>query len=805
VVAPTNAPVTAETDSPTGSPVVETKAPATKAPVTKAPVTKAPVTKAPVTEAPVTKAPMTLAPSTLAPVNATNAPTSAVSASPTVLNVTTTLAPTNATITASPSTVSPTLAPTNATTTSPTAAPLLNTTTVSVLVTKISLELTNVASTLSLMDLVQWKAITEGWFNEYYAGVTDSAATTTSTRRVLRHRSSSQQQRQRRALLNRNMVRDMDTTILNAMHNVTSNTTTTFLYDQQMNYVVVLPVNDTSMDPFVWSTELMAAIFADPVANADYHARLRSSESTIAFVNVASPIPIPIIASPPPTVPPAPTAPPPPPAPTVSAPTPPVAAAPTASVDKGDDGLSQGALGGIIGAAVVVLGIVGYVVYAATNGKPPVSTAASVTSAPLQSATGGGGGRGGAGSIMDTSILSAGSQSSLAMRKKLIFTPTAETISILSVNNPENAAPRRAVATSTAAATTPRILAKKDAYDDAAALAAGTTTAPTMDTVEPDDEPILDDSYEEKRCVENQIAVAQCSPRQNAHTCLIFVGVHFSVDTMTFDYSQVGQVPEITTAVASTAAAPASTAMASSSSSAMAPAIGVTAGVAAAATATAAMMAAASDQRSAERETSQSELSQDDGVGSKTGSKYADSDLPIEEDHFVIYAPAGKLGLVVDNPDDGAPVVHAIKEDSVLIDQVRVGDRLVGVDEIDVRSLSPVKVSKLISKRSTNPLRKLTLIRTKTDLDDDVTESQQSHSQMSESQTTGYNQQHRRNDSDDASSHIGSMSHLSGDDGNDSVDFHDDNSQVDAMSQTTGMDDEGPVVATAKKDPSGIY
>jgi hypothetical protein len=90
------------------------------------------------------------------------------------------------------------------------------------------------------------------------------------------------------------------------------------------------------------------------------------------------------------------------------------------------------------------------------------------------------------------------------------------------------------------------------------------------------------------------------------------------------------------------------------------------------------------------------------------------------EDQFVIYAPAGKLGLVVDNRDNGPPVIHSIKEDSVLIDQIQVGDRLVGVDEVDVRTLSPVRVSKLISKRSTNPLRKLTLTRRGKGRGDDI-------------------------------------------------------------------------------------
>jgi len=169
---------------------------------------------------------------------------------------------------------------------------------------------------------------------------------------------------------------------------------------------------------------------------------------------------------------------------------------------------------------------------------------------------------------------------------------------------------------------------------------------------------------------------------------------------------------------------------------------------------------------------------------------YSDSDIQIEEDQFVVYAPAGKLGLVVDNPDDGAPVVHAIKEDSVLADQVQVGDRLVGVDEVDVRALSPVKVSKLISKRSTNPLRKLTLTRAKKGGDEtsvgDTTASVPLEDKSQE-MTDGAS-------SAEQSSHVGSMSRLSGMDdpmdAEESVDFTDDgSSQVDAMSNTTGEDD----------------
>jgi C-terminal processing protease CtpA/Prc len=53
-----------------------------------------------------------------------------------------------------------------------------------------------------------------------------------------------------------------------------------------------------------------------------------------------------------------------------------------------------------------------------------------------------------------------------------------------------------------------------------------------------------------------------------------------------------------------------------------------------------------------------------------------------------------------------------IKEGSPLMDSmVEVGDHIVALDDIDVRNMLPVKVSKLINKRSKHPIRKLTLIR----------------------------------------------------------------------------------------------
>lgn len=82
------------------------------------------------------------------------------------------------------------------------------------------------------------------------------------------------------------------------------------------------------------------------------------------------------------------------------------------------------------------------------------------------------------------------------------------------------------------------------------------------------------------------------------------------------------------------------------------------------------------------------------------------------EEVIHIFAPPGKLGVVIDTPDDGAPVVHAVKDTSVIADRILVGDKLVAVDDEDVRSMTAIKVSKMISRKGANPSRKLTIVRT---------------------------------------------------------------------------------------------
>lgn len=96
-------------------------------------------------------------------------------------------------------------------------------------------------------------------------------------------------------------------------------------------------------------------------------------------------------------------------------------------------------------------------------------------------------------------------------------------------------------------------------------------------------------------------------------------------------------------------------------------------------------------------------------------SAFTDPALPqstIKEEMIDVYAPPGKLGVVIDTPDDGAPVVHAIKDSSVIADKLQVGDKLVAVDDEDVRMMTAIKVSKLISRKSANVTRKLSLVRT---------------------------------------------------------------------------------------------
>eukprot|EP00985_Skeletonema_marinoi_P008290 scaffold3716_cov129-Skeletonema_marinoi.AAC.1 len=83
-------------------------------------------------------------------------------------------------------------------------------------------------------------------------------------------------------------------------------------------------------------------------------------------------------------------------------------------------------------------------------------------------------------------------------------------------------------------------------------------------------------------------------------------------------------------------------------------------------------------------------------------------DKPTKRVRREVFAPAGKLGLIVDTSDDG-PIVHSINGDSPLVGQVFAGDYIVAVDGEDTSDWSAQNVTKLVARKS-GSARKLTLM-----------------------------------------------------------------------------------------------
>ncbi len=73
-----------------------------------------------------------------------------------------------------------------------------------------------------------------------------------------------------------------------------------------------------------------------------------------------------------------------------------------------------------------------------------------------------------------------------------------------------------------------------------------------------------------------------------------------------------------------------------------------------------------------------------------------------------VFAPAGKLGIIVDTSSDG-PIVHSIKADSPLVGKVFTGDYIIAVDDEDTSDWSAHYVTKLVARKS-GSVRKLTLM-----------------------------------------------------------------------------------------------
>jgi len=77
-----------------------------------------------------------------------------------------------------------------------------------------------------------------------------------------------------------------------------------------------------------------------------------------------------------------------------------------------------------------------------------------------------------------------------------------------------------------------------------------------------------------------------------------------------------------------------------------------------------------------------------------------------------VIVPPGKLGIVVETPPQGGcAYVCKIKDSCPVRDDVRLEDRIIAVDDEDVQTMNAVKLSKMLARRSSNAVRKITVLR----------------------------------------------------------------------------------------------
>jgi C-terminal processing protease CtpA/Prc len=83
----------------------------------------------------------------------------------------------------------------------------------------------------------------------------------------------------------------------------------------------------------------------------------------------------------------------------------------------------------------------------------------------------------------------------------------------------------------------------------------------------------------------------------------------------------------------------------------------------------------------------------------------------LSEEKFEVDAPSGTLGLVLEANDEGIPQVNGIRDNSVLVQHVRLGDCLLALDGQDVTGMLTSNVSQLIASKQDQATRKLTFLR----------------------------------------------------------------------------------------------
>ena len=73
-----------------------------------------------------------------------------------------------------------------------------------------------------------------------------------------------------------------------------------------------------------------------------------------------------------------------------------------------------------------------------------------------------------------------------------------------------------------------------------------------------------------------------------------------------------------------------------------------------------------------------------------------------------VYAPPGKLGIVIDTTVEG-PVVHKVNTNSSLAEQIWPGDIIVAIDDVDTRAMSATAITQLMVQTA-NQRRTLTVV-----------------------------------------------------------------------------------------------
>ncbi|KAL7471238.1 hypothetical protein ACHAXS_011543, partial [Conticribra weissflogii] len=84
--------------------------------------------------------------------------------------------------------------------------------------------------------------------------------------------------------------------------------------------------------------------------------------------------------------------------------------------------------------------------------------------------------------------------------------------------------------------------------------------------------------------------------------------------------------------------------------------------------------------------------------GDFNNSSMSNASVSLGEEILDLEVPPGTLGLILDSPDSGWPIVHDVKSSSIVLGFVNKGDRLVSIDGKDVRAIKSMEMSTIMNK-----------------------------------------------------------------------------------------------------------